>query len=261
MPGDHVPLPDLDRLGGLRWVERTRGVLTWREQRQFLGAATKMMATALSGRMRLAIRGASNDASTLETVDFRPPDSKFAREVMKACAEQSPTVSAHSYRTWIFGSALSAIDATPMDSELFFGAALLHDHGIEQPVPGEDFTLRSAARARSCAHVVGLPERSAVALADAITAHFMPDLTSDRDGALATYVSQGAMLDLAGLRAEKLTRDFRAKVARAYPRDRSVANEIALIRKESRLNPRSRMGLAYRLGMTTALRLSPMRRD
>jgi hypothetical protein len=37
-------------------------------------------------------------------------------------------------------------------------ASLLHDHGIAEPVPEQDFTLRGAERARRCVRDAGAPE-------------------------------------------------------------------------------------------------------
>jgi hypothetical protein len=63
--------------------------------------------------------------------------SRLAREAEAACAEQTDLIAAHSYRTWMFGTALAREE---LDRELFYCAALVHDWGATKPVAGEDFT-------------------------------------------------------------------------------------------------------------------------
>ena len=56
----------------------------------------------------------------------------------------------------MFGSGLAALDGNTMDPELFYIASLLHDYGLTEVVPGEDFTLRSAERVIRCADEAAL---------------------------------------------------------------------------------------------------------
>ena len=80
----------------------------------------------------------------------------------------------HSYRTWLFGRALAAVDGRELDIELFYCGSLLHDHGIARPTAGRDFTLASAERALPCATTAGVNDDRAQALADAICVHTTP---------------------------------------------------------------------------------------
>ena len=101
----------------------------------------------------------------------------------------------------MFGLALAALDGSDPDPELFYCAALLHDHGIAEPTPGRDFTLGGADRALACASAAGAGGgRAARQIADAICVHTTPGVRIDRDGPLGCYVQWGAMTDVAGLR-------------------------------------------------------------
>ncbi|MEK6326999.1 MAG: hypothetical protein AABM66_05650 [Actinomycetota bacterium] len=51
---------------------------------------------------------------------FEPPDSRLARDAERACAEQPDSIAQHSYRTWMFGLALAAVDRVELDRELFY---------------------------------------------------------------------------------------------------------------------------------------------
>lgn len=129
----------------------------------------------LAGRLKLTTgRRPSGDLD----IDLRPPHSSLARAAEEASREQSPAIAGHSYRTWISGSGLAALDGVPLDAEAFYVGCLLHDHGLDAPVAGEDFTLRSPNRAARCGagdHVL-----------DAIAVHATPGATVERDGPLGT---------------------------------------------------------------------------
>ena len=138
--------PDPNRLGGLAWGRRTAGRLTAAERRRLLGALAREQYGYLLGRAKLVVGRLPPAARDVDVADFEPPDSVLAREAERACAEQPAVIIGHSYRTWLFGLALAAVDGVELDRELYYAAALVHDHGIATPTPGEDFTLRSADR-------------------------------------------------------------------------------------------------------------------
>jgi hypothetical protein len=122
-------------------------------------------------------------ASEVDVTSFVPPDSSLALEAEMACDEQPVSIAAHSYRTWMYGLALAAVDRVELDRELFYCAALVHDYGIRRPVAGRDFTLGGADRALTCAKAAGTPDEDAAQIADAICVHTTPGVTVDRDGA------------------------------------------------------------------------------
>ena len=165
----------------------------------------------------------------------------------------------HGYRTWMFGSGLAALDGNTMDPELFYIASLLHDYGLAEVVPGEDFTLRSAERVIRCADEAAVEPASIEAASDAITVHATPGINIKQDGALGVYVQAGAMFDLTGLRAGKLTPSYRDYVIAAHPRAGVSADINARIMAEASANPDGRMAMIRRCGMTTLVKLNPLR--
>ncbi|MBJ7331629.1 MAG: hypothetical protein JHC95_17170 [Solirubrobacteraceae bacterium] len=250
---------DPERLGGLEWTRRTRGVLSGRERRRLLGEVVRGQAAYVAGRVRLTTGRVPEGARELAVADLRPPDSRFARAAEEACREQTPGVIGHSYRTWVFGSGLAALDREPLDPEQFYVACLLHDHGITHTVPGEDFTLRSAERALRCARDAGVDHGTADAIADAITVHATPGIAPAADGALGSYVQAGAMYDLAALRAGDLPRGYRDDAIRAHPRAGITAEITQAIAAEARANPGTRFHLLHRCGLTLLVRAAPFR--
>jgi hypothetical protein len=148
--------PDPDRIGGLAWTRRTRGELTAAERRRLIGEVVRTQAVYIAGRVKLLTGYSPPAAGQLSADDLRPPDSAFARAAEEACAEQPASVAGHGYRSWMFGSALAALDRVELEPEAFYAAALLHDYGIAQPVAGEDFTLRNPGGRFGLLHRCGL---------------------------------------------------------------------------------------------------------
>jgi hypothetical protein len=198
-------------------------------------------------------------ARSIEFADLRPPDSAFARAAEEACAEQPASVQGHGYRSWAFGSGLATLDRTEIDPELFYVACLLHDHGLTHPVAGQDFTLRSAERAERCAREADVSAEAATAIGDAITIHSTPGIEPQTDGALGFYVQNGALFDLAGGRADELTRDYREATIAAYPREGVTAEIGAMVKAEARANPAGRFALLRRCGFVPLMKLGPLR--
>jgi hypothetical protein len=164
----------------------------------------------------------------------------------------------HSYRTWMWGLTLAALDGSTVDREQFYCAALLHDFGSTTPVAGEDFTLRSAQRATECAQAAGLDSESADLIADGICCHPTPGVTVGRDGAIAYYVQYGAMVDGAGLRAWDIAPRNIEEVLRRHPRGDGFKQWLTgVVKAEARAVPDGRFALSVRCGMTLAVRMAP----
>ncbi len=252
--------PDPARLGGLAWTRHGGGRLSARERRRLLGEIARGQAVNVAGRLKLALGRRAPGAAGIDAKSFAPPDSRLAREAEEACAEQPGFVVGHSYRTWMFGLALAALDGSEPDRELFYCAALLHDHGIAEPYPGQDFTLRSADRALACAERAGVGTEEGEEIADAICAHATPGVRVDRDGALGCYVQWGAMTDVAGLRLWDVSAENVEEVLRRHPREKSFKSDLAAaVRAESKAVPDGRFALLSRCGFPLAIRLAPLR--
>jgi len=158
----------------------------------------------------------------------------------------------------MFGLALAALDRADPDPELFYCAALIHDFGIDPPVAGEDFTLRSADRALACASAAGIPDENGELLADAICVHATPGATPERDGELGCYVQWGAMADGAGLRLWDISEQNVDAVLDTHPRGAGFKSEFASrFRTEAAAVPRGRFALLARCGVPLAVRLAP----
>ena len=211
-------------------------------------------------RFRRATGRVPAGARDVAFADLRPPDSKLSRLAEEAAEEQSDHVKGHGYRTWAFGSALARLDRSQLDSEVFYVAALLHDYGVAEAVAGEDFVLRSAARAERCVADAGLGEELAIPTADAITVHCTAGVTVERDGAPGFYIGAGAGLDLAALRCGDLPRSYFDEVHAAHPRHGATRAFRDHITAEARANPGGRFAQLRRCGFNLLLRANPLDR-
>ncbi|MGA2164287.1 MAG: phosphohydrolase [Solirubrobacteraceae bacterium] len=249
--------PDPQRLGGLGWAQRTAGRLTSRERGRLLAAIALGQWENVIGRAKLALGRLPPGAANVDLDTFAVPDSRFAREAEQACAELPAALVGHSYRTWLFGRALAALDRRELDVELFYCGSLLHDHGIAQPTQGRDFTLASADRTLACATTAGVSDERAQTLADAICVHTTPGVAVERDGALGCYLQWGAMVDGAGLRIWDVAPGNVTEILRRYPRMDFKQQLVAMIRAEAAALPQGRFGLLMRCGMPLAVRMAP----
>jgi hypothetical protein len=257
--GGASEFPDPQRLGGLGWTRRTGGRLTSRERARLLAAISLGQWENALGRAKLALGRLPRGAANVDLDTFTVPDSLFAREAEQACAELPVALVGHSYRTWLFGRALAAVDRRELDVELFYCGSLLHDHGIAQPTPGRDFTLASAERSFACATAAGVSDERARILADAICVHTTPGVSVDRDGDLGCYLQWGAMVDGAGLRLWDVAPANVAEVLRRHPRGDFKRQLVAMMRAEAAAMPQGRFGLLVRCGVPLAVRMAPFK--
>lgn len=250
--------PDPNRIGGLEWTRRTNGRLTRRERRELLGSVVTSQRDFFLHRLR---RDRPSATRLPGERDIRPPDSRFAREVEAAAAEQNALIRLHSYRSWIFGRALADVDGIAVDDELLFAGALLHDHGIEPLVPGEDFTLRSARRAVDCARSAELDDTRTTALADSITVHTTPGITVERDGALGYYIQNGALVDIAGNRFWDLSQSLIDDTLARYDRRGFTRGLGDHFTAEAKAVPGGRFSMLRRCGFVGLMHIAPFGKE
>lgn len=246
--------PDPNRIGGLAWTQRTKGRLTRRERLQLLGSVVTSQRDFFVHRLR---RDRPLTTPRPGDRDIRPPDSLFARDVEAAAAEQNEVIRTHSYRSWIFGRALADVDAIDVDEELLFAGALLHDHGIDTVVPGEDFTLRSAQRATECARTAEWDDERTSYLADAITVHTTPGITVERDGAVGYYIQNGALVDITGNRIWDLSQNLIDDTLARYDRRGFTRGLGGHFTAEAKAVPGSRFSMLRRCGFVALMRIAP----
>ncbi|MCH9816738.1 MAG: HD domain-containing protein [Actinomycetia bacterium] len=257
MTPETTATPSADPVGSLAWLRSTGGLLTASERRALTRAILAAQGGNLVGRLKLLL-GRRPSAGPPELID--PPDTAMTRAAEELCWEQPAPIAAHSARTWLFGAALAQYDSADLDEELFYVASLLHDVGLPESVPGQDFTLRSVAAAAEVVTTSGGTPTQTDAVSEAIARHTTPGVTSTSDGELATYLQAGALLDLAGVRSWDLSERFLAGVMREYDRRGFESEILAAIAAEATAVPEGRFALLARWGLPLAIKTAPFPR-
>jgi hypothetical protein len=198
------------------WAATTAGALTNRQRAQLL---TPMLRTVLAytvTRTRLLLGRHGTGAVQLDELHW--PDTQLAREAeAEARATLPPYLLQHSYRTYLFGLALAAIEQLEVDEELGFISSMLHDLDLAEPTVGKCFAVSGSQRAQRFLLDHGADTEAASRIAAAIAGHCTPGADEDLTE-LAGFVSAGALLDVAGVRYDELDPEWTAAVLDRHPR-------------------------------------------
>lgn len=191
--------------------------------------------------------------------DIGYPDTAVALEAANVLRAHAPRVlTAHSYRTYLFGAALGARDRLDWDAELLFIAAMLHDLGLTEFVGGDGpFEQRGAAAAESWLIAQGWPHDRAATAAKAIRMHMDVGRAGSERPEVA-LLHFGAAADVTGMRLEDIHPDTVAEALAAHPRDGFAEFFADKVRAEARAYPDSVTAGLCRWGQFTwRIRHSP----
>lgn len=198
------------------WAVRSGGILTKGQGRAMLRPLLRTIAATPGQRLRLVTRRRGTGGIDLDTLVI--PDSRLAKDAEAEAQEVlSPSVREHSYRTFLFGMSLAAIDGADVDVEVAYVSSLLHDLNLEHPTPGRCFAVVGAQRAEQFALDRGVEaeraKRIGAEVCGHITAGAMDDLASP-----GGFVSAGAFMDVSGGRLDELDPAWVDAVLARHPR-------------------------------------------
>ncbi|MBW2272741.1 MAG: phosphohydrolase [Deltaproteobacteria bacterium] len=234
------------KTGTLDWARATSGKLTGAERRSFLAPALGQSLAYALGRLRLLFGLRRGDAASFDLDSLDLPDSRLTREAeAEARATLSPATLEHSYRSFLYGLALSQLDGVAVDTEHLYATALLHDIALESPTPGCCFAVRGALTMHELALRAGVDDTTARALAEGIAHHITPGVGYEL-GPLAPLLQFGAMVDLTGLRLWELAPGFVEAVLERHPRLGVKRSIGACWRAEARTFPEGRAAFLER---------------
>ncbi|MFI7000374.1 phosphohydrolase [Nocardia sp. NPDC050175] len=236
------------------WANSTGGKLDRRQVGKLLVAAATLMPGAFSSHA-LAFLG-KQGPGVLDDVEMRIPDTALAKEAeWEARQKLSPWVLEHSYRVYYFGKVLAKLDRVPIDEELHFTTAILHDIEFEHPVPGKCFAVRGAQDAETFLTGLNVPRDKVVKVRNGISGHITFGVEKDLSD-LAGIVSAGCETDLGGTRIEEMNRQWVDTVVAQHPRLDFKRRVIEAVRIESENVPEGRTavmrGLGFEMGVTNA---------
>src|SRR5207237_6917846 len=135
--------------------------------------------------------------------------------------------------------------------------ATVHHPWNPSPVPGVDFTVRSAALAREFTASHHVPADIRELVANAIAMHHTPGVGL-ASGAEAYLLSAGAAIDVFGLRSNAIPDAVRQSVIQEYPRLGFKREFAGLLPAEAKQDPRGRAWYLHRFAISDLrVRLAP----
>jgi hypothetical protein len=188
---------------------------------------------------------------------WAPPDSAVAQEAEALMREAStPPMANHAIRTYWFAAVMYELSPAkpPIDREVLYVAALLHDVGFREPRPQGDgcFSVSSAREARRVTASWTEDRRDRVAAA--IVTNPTPSVPLSM-GAEAHFMSRGGTVEVLGQRWKVHPANV-AEILTKAPREGFPQDGAAHLRREAHLHPGSRFGclspiLPFMVGRST----------
>lgn len=194
-------------LGSLAWTQQTNGLLSPIERIRLVGQATHgQVASGLAREHSATIRD--------------EPKTPAARAALDLCrATCSASVLNHTLRTYAWAAAIAQQQEIPVDYEILYVAALLHDVGLF--VPGASsptcFTLESIAAVEEVGEAIGWELGRRTAASNAISMHMNLYVRQSMPPE-AYLLAAGTHLDVVAERFRVLPRDVIDSVLGEHPR-------------------------------------------
>ncbi|WP_295839707.1 HD domain-containing protein [uncultured Microbacterium sp.] len=176
----------------------------------------------------------------MQIVDIPVPDTLAARGALTLAREyQSPVLTAHALRSWLWAEAFARVDGiSGIDHELLYVSAVLHDIGTVSEFDNHTISYEHAGGHVGVAVTAGAgwsPERRQRVL-DVVVRHNWPrvDPTMDAEGYL---LETATALDISGARPDDLPEDFVRAVLAAHPRGTLAAEFGACVIDQAARKP------------------------
>ncbi|XID74987.1 HD domain-containing protein [Alkanindiges sp. WGS2144] len=245
-------------IGSYTWTTLSNGKLSMKEK---LSLINQIMAPSMQQFMTTALR-LDKSKRKLQFDDIAVPDTLFVKEAMGELEHYAtPTLIAHSWRTYYWGAAFGLMRQQDFDPEMLLIGCLLHDLGLTADHASPEcgcFTLASAKAANTWSQKVGYPNEKAELVADMICLHMNGHLEHNAR-IESRLLQQGASCDVIGAGYYQLYEDYRNKVLQQYPRQDFNRVFSQLLAQEAKQRPHSRTALLRQLGLPLMIRLNPFK--
>lgn len=228
-----------------------------------MGPASREYRCPTTGDRRFIVPGKVSGRSFVHTLGqgmSTVPDSRTARAaralVSAAC---EPWLSAHVWRTWLFGSELIERRGLPApDWELAFVAAMCHDLGLTTSyASAQPFEESGALAAEAFGRTHGWTAERIGLLGEAVRCHL--DLASAGAEPEVALVHLGAAADVVGLGLEHIPDEVIEEVLVGHPREDFAARLQWCMDREALTKPTSKLGRLYsELGFGVLIGLHPL---
>ena len=237
-----------DRVGTLRWAQRTGGILDRRDRARLFAQGVRVQVESAAARLR-RLFGAGGPLAALDIDEIRLPDSAMSKEAEALSrAATPPAIVNHAFRSYAWGAMLAAHDRLSYDEELFYVACLLHDVGFVEDrdrAGGRCFTLVGAEAALNLEGDSPWLAFRREAAAEAITMHLNLRVPLEA-GPEAYLLFAGSRLDAVGYRNWDLDSPARDRVLERYPRAQMKDSFARTMTAQAQMSPGSRSHLYTR---------------
>lgn len=199
----------------------------------------------------------------MHLTDFHAPDTLAARGALELARQyQSPAITAHALRSWLWAAAFARIDGLgDVDHELLYVAAVLHDIGTVTAFDNHTVSYEHAGGHVAVALTAGAgwPEERRQRVLDVIVRHNWPHVepTMDAEGYLLE-VATG--LDISGARPDALPKSFLREVLQVYPRGDLAAEFGACVVDQAARKPDTAARRLVEGGVVAKLAANPLER-
>ncbi|WAC68106.1 HD domain-containing protein [Microbacterium sp. SL75] len=199
----------------------------------------------------------------MQLADFPVPDSFAARGALALAREyQSPAITAHALRSWLWAEAFALVDGVAgIDHELLYVAAVLHDIGTVTEFDNHTLSYEHAGGHVGVALTAGAGwdrERRERVL-DVIVRHNWPsvDRSMDAEGYL---LETATALDISGARPDALPAEFVREVLAVHPRSSLAAEFGACVTDQAARKPDTAARRLVDGGVVRKLAANPLER-
>ena len=196
----------------------------------------------------------------MQLIDFGAPATSAARAALEiATTYHSPAMLNHCHRSYLWGAAHGRQLGLPVDDELLYVAAMLHDLGLVKEFDSVTVPFEEAGGhvAWVFAAGAGWPVARRTRVAEVIVRHMWDSVDPQLD-AEGYLLEVGTGLDISGRDPGRWSATFRAEVLAAFPRGTLQDEFVACFRDQASRKPASlaaglvRAGIAERMA-TNAL--------
>lgn len=199
----------------------------------------------------------------MQIADIPVPDTLAARGALALAREyQSPAITAHALRSWLWAEAFARVDGIAgVDHELLYVAAVLHDIGTVTEFDNHTISYEHAGGHVGVALTAGagwaLERRQRVL--EVIVRHNWPrvDPSMDAEGHL---LETATALDISGARPDALPGAFVREVLAAHPRGSLAAEFGACVADQAARKPDTAARRLVDGGVAAKLAANPLER-
>lgn len=195
--------------------------------------------------------------------DFPVPDTLAACGALALAQQyQSPAITAHVLRSWLWAEAFAVVDGIRgIDHELLYVAAVLHDIGTVTEFDNHTISYEHAGGHVGVALTAGAgweqPRRERVL--EVVVRHNWPGV-DPRDDAEGYLLEIATGLDISGSRPDALPEDFRREVLAAHPRGALAEEFGACMRDQAARKPDTAARRLVDGGVVAKLAANPLER-